>query len=903
MKGIDKVKMKYRFWPMIFMFALALGAVRSASSACCPDSSSIPTTYAGTGSSSYTGDNGPATLASFDNPWGVAVDSSGNLYVADSTNNVVRKISATGIVTTFAGTGTSGFSGDTGPATLAKLSDPNFVAVDPSGNVYINEFANNRIRKVTPGGTITTFAGNGSTAYAGDGGPATLASFKNPYGVSIDAAGNVYISDNNCAIRKVDTAGNISTIAGTGTCGYSGDNGPATLAQIEFPDVPTSDAAGNVYFWDDGNGRLRKVDISGTITTVGGTGTTGFSGDNGPATLAQMGDTEGIAFCNGNIYLTSNQGRIRMINSAGIISTVLATGSYEGCAIDGSGNLFTSTGGANQVLKLSPACSTATPPCGLLYSDNFTDAGTLSNYVVTQRQANTVSVAIAGGELVVTAPGSGLGGAEILVSNSVLSNSVSNYTEEFDASIDALSGGYGDFGAAFRGSTTGDYYGFLWNGNPENSPPHWQAVDFHTTGAGYTYLGGSSFGGGQTSPTYTPGNWAHYKVVCNGTSIQCSVDVNDGTGPHLVYNFTDGTYSAGNAGFHADFLQNGNHARFRNLVIYTGLCATPTPLPSGCTQFTDTYPNSGSLGNYSFYNNAWNASTAGGQSYQVSSNELQAAPSSSTVYSYAIANSGSFNSSLGDYTVEGDFKLGTAAQGLFGLVFRADPALAHAYIFQWNGLNGRWEIEKQTLPNGTGYYYPGCNSSNPYTLGTWVHLKVTASGGNFNAWETPESAPGVPNGTTVQIFTNVADTVACTGISGLTAPYMSGAVGLRAYNIVAGNTLQMANFTSTTCSTTGVYPGSNQPGAGEFFIYPSPARGSQATVSYNMAQAGQVDLRVWNEKAELVTHVTDSKPAGVQITPFSIAGFGTGVYFYSVTLTYSSGQVEKLGPKKFAILH
>ena len=793
---------------------------------------------------------------------------------------------------------------------------------------------------------------------------------------------------------------------------------------------------------------------------------------------------------------------------------------------------------------------TSTPTCGILYSDDFSNSGTLSNYVVTQRETNLVSVTITGGEMVVSAPASGLGGVEILTSNAVLGSSTSNYTEEFDASIDTLNG-YGDFGSAFRGSTAGDYYSFLWNGNPENNPPHCQSVDFYTTSQGYTYLGGASFGGGQASPAYTPGNWAHFKVACNGTSILCYVDVNDGTGSHLVYNFSDGTYTAGDAGFHADFLQNGNHARFKNLSIYAGVCAptaTPTNTPT-CTQFTDTYGSSSSLSNYNFYVDHFGPSTAAAQSYQVSSGELQVAPSGGTVYSYAIGTNTVFNSSLGDYTVEGDFKLDTVGQGVFGVVFRCDAAVSQAYIFQWNGLNGRWEIEKQT----GGYYYPGCSSSNPYTLGTWVHLKVTALGGTFNAWETPESAPGTASGVAVQIFTNVTDTVACSGTSGLTAALTSGNAGLRAYNVVAGNTLHMANFTAYNCvptatptltatstitntptvtltftstgsitptptatagpcnsswyvngnaavgsnavtvtpdlygqggsawntallnlnssfdmtfkvflgsdptgsdgmgfvlqnqgttalggaggglgfgnvNGTGISPsvdveidthdntelcdiaadhlgvdengnlgcaylagpvaalpsgntikdgvehtfeviwnastttltvyfdgnqrltftqnivsavfggnpnvywgfagatggnydlqyfrpisclptatptfsGANPPGSGEYFIYPAPARGDHATVSYNMAQSGQVELKVWNEKVELVTHVTDSKPAGVQTTPFSIAGFGSGVYFCVLTLSYDSGQVEKLGPKKFAIIH
>src|ERR1039458_2072785 len=335
--------------------------------------------------------------------------------------------------------------------------------------------------------------------------------------------------------------------------------------------------------------------------------------------------------------------------------------------------------------------------------------------------------------------------------------------------------------------------------------------------------------------------------------------------------------------------------------------ATPTGTPT-CTQFTDTFGSSASLNNYNYY--GWEASTAAALSYQVASGELQVAPASGSVYSWALATNGAFNQSLGDYTAQADFKLDTAAQGIFGLAFRSNGPVSECYTFEWNGLDGEWMIEKECASGS--YYYPACNTGNLYTLGTWVHLMVTASGGTFNAWETPESAPGVASGAAVQVFTNVTDSVVCAGgSSALTAAYTSGDPGIRAYNIVAGNILHIQNFTAYNCplatptstptmsgtptvtatpsmtpvgTPTSSYEGFNPPASGDFFIYPSPARGSQATVAYNMAGSGQVELRVWNEKAELVTQVTDQKPAGVQATPFSISGFASGVYFYSLVI-------------------
>jgi|GEM_PF-2262001 len=329
------------------------------------------------------------------------------------------------------------------------------------------------------------------------------------------------------------------------------------------------------------------------------------------------------------------------------------------------------------------------------------------------------------------------------------------------------------------------------------------------------------------------------------------------------------------------------------LGLVLGLSAgTAWAQTSGCQAVTDTFSASSSLNNYLFYDGGWNASTAAAQSCQAASGEFQVAPSSSVVYPYIIATNSFFPSASTDYTLEGDFKLDTVTQGVFGLVFRSNPSTAHAYIFQWNGLNNRWEIEKQNQPNGVGYYYVASNTSSPYVLGTWTHLKVVVSGSLFNGFETPESAPGVPNGATVQIFTNSTD-------PGTTTPLTAGEAGIRGYNIVSGNILHLQNFVISYCPP----PSPSDTTQGRCFIYPSPARGNQATLSYFMKEAGSMDLKVWNEKAELAAHITDLKSNGTQITPFSISGFASGVYFYRVTLHYDSGSTENLAPNKFVILH
>ncbi len=237
----------------------------------------IITTYAGTGTCGYTGNGGQATAAQMCAPHGLAINASGDLFVAEPNNHVVRKITSGGIITLVAGNNSAGFSGNGGQATAAQLNGPVDVAVDASGNVYISDQQNNRIRKVTTGGIISTHTGTGTAAYGGDGGPATAASINTPYGLAIDACNNLFIADNqNSRIRKVNSGGIISTYAGNGSAGYAGDGGAATAAMIHQPHFMTFDASGNLYFADVNNYVIRKVApatiITGPTTVcIGGT--------------------------------------------------------------------------------------------------------------------------------------------------------------------------------------------------------------------------------------------------------------------------------------------------------------------------------------------------------------------------------------------------------------------------------------------------------------------------------------------------------------------------------------------------------------------------------------------------------------------------------------------------------
>ena len=274
------------------------------------------TTLAGTGTSGYTGDGSAATSAKLYHPCGVALDSAGNLYIADTANHVVRKVATGGTITTVAGSGTAGFAGDGAAATSAQLNTPIGLAVDAAGNLYIADSGNLRIRKVAAGGTITTVAGNGFSGRSGDGGAATSASLGNPQGVAVDAAGNLFIADTfNNVIRKVASDGAITTVAGNGAYGYSGDGDAATSAALSYPKTVLVDAAGNLYIVDSFNSRIRLVTADGTITTVAGTGWFGDGGDGGPANDAQFRFPSGLALdAAGNLYVADTQNsRVRRL--------------------------------------------------------------------------------------------------------------------------------------------------------------------------------------------------------------------------------------------------------------------------------------------------------------------------------------------------------------------------------------------------------------------------------------------------------------------------------------------------------------------------------------------------------------------------------------------------------------
>jgi sugar lactone lactonase YvrE len=307
----------------------------------------IINTVAGGYSWVYAGDGVPAAGAPIFLPFGIAVDGKGNLFIADSSNNRIRRIDAASqIITTYAGNGIVGSNGDYGPATSASLNNPTSLALDPAGNLYIADAGNNAIRRVDAfTGIITTYAGTpGNHGYTGDDGPATQATFTGPNGISFDSNGNLYVADTgNHAIRLISAAnGNITTIAGTGTAGFGGDNGPATQAMLNAPwsatPIPPSVPGVNAGFYiaDQNNNRVRKVDASGMITTVAGS-TAGYSGDKGPATAAQLYEPASVLVdVAGNIYIAdSGNNVVRRINASTGVITSYAGNNTEQFSGDG----------------------------------------------------------------------------------------------------------------------------------------------------------------------------------------------------------------------------------------------------------------------------------------------------------------------------------------------------------------------------------------------------------------------------------------------------------------------------------------------------------------------------------------------------------------------------------------
>jgi hypothetical protein len=361
-------------------------------------------TIAGTGTQGFSGDAGPATSATLDSPQGLAIDLANNLYIADTHNHRIRKLNlTTGIITTIAGA-TPGFSGDQALATSAQLNLPTALALDSANNLYLADTGNHRIRRIdAASGIITTIAGTGTQGFSGDSGPAAAAAIDSPTGLAVDPASNLYLADtHNHRIRRIDAAtGIISTIAGTGAPGFSGDASAATAATLALPHGITLDSAGNLYLADTENHRIRRIDATtGIITTVAGTGTQGFSGDTGPAIAASL-DTprNTTASPSGLLTLadTANQ-RIRQLTAAPAPSTTIQTIAGLGLSTPGALSLTAPSVIAYGTGQLIATLASSTPATGTVtFLDTTSTTTTLGTAPLTSNIATLPTASIAAG--------------------------------------------------------------------------------------------------------------------------------------------------------------------------------------------------------------------------------------------------------------------------------------------------------------------------------------------------------------------------------------------------------------------------------------------------------------------------------------------------------------------------
>ena len=309
---------------LVLVVALASAAAAAAGVA----QQTTISTVAGSGIDAHSGDGGPAIAADIDHPRGIAFLRDGSFVFAEPFSNTVRRVAPDGTISTIAGTGATGYSGDDGPATEAQLYLAHGVAQLPDGSVLLADAGNNRIRRIADG-IITTVAGTGARGFSGDGGPAVAARIDNPRGVTALQDGGFLIPDtDNHRVRRVYPDGTIETVAGTGIAGFSGDGEPALSAQLRSPFGVAAIADGGFLVVDAGNQRIRRVSRDGIITTVAGTGVSGFSGDGGPATAAQLDRPHAVAVLPDGGFLIADtfNNRVRRVSRSGVITTVAGTG-------------------------------------------------------------------------------------------------------------------------------------------------------------------------------------------------------------------------------------------------------------------------------------------------------------------------------------------------------------------------------------------------------------------------------------------------------------------------------------------------------------------------------------------------------------------------------------------------
>ncbi len=546
-------------------------------------------TIAGNGTAGFSGDGGQALSALVNGSLSIIADPAGNLLFTDSTNNRVRKITPAGVISTFAGTGTAGWSGDSGQATAAALNAPFGLGIDAAGNVYVADSGNNRVRKITPAGVITTVAGDGTDAAGGDGGQATAAQLGSISGLAFDAAGNLYITQRFYnRVRKVTPAGMISTIAGTGVAGSSGDNGQATSAQLYFPIAVAVSTAGEILIAELYGHRVRRITTAGVISTIAGTGVAGFSGDNGQATAAQLNYPAGVYVSpTGEIYIPDRLNyRLRKVAANGVITTVAGNGSVgtpgDGgpaltaninepsfIAFDADGNLYIPERSGARVRKVTMAAPAA-PTIGSATGGNgqvtvsFTPAPTNGGAPVTGFTATcgTVSTSGAASPIVVTGMADTPAVTCTVRATNYLGASVASAAS--NSAVVGTVPGAPTIGTATRGNGLVNVF-FSAPGSSGSS-----AI------TSYTATCGAATNSGVTSPVVVSG-------LANGSAVTCTVRATNNSGQSAASGVSNsvtpatvpdaptiGTATGGNAQVSVVFTPAGNGGTA--ITGYTATC-------------------------------------------------------------------------------------------------------------------------------------------------------------------------------------------------------------------------------------------------------------------------------------------------------------------------------------------
>jgi len=512
-------------------------------------------TFAGNGSGSFSGDGGPATLAAINVAVDVSADRAGNLFIADQFNHRIRKVAPDGTISTVAGIGTAGYSGDGGPAVSAQINTPTGICVDAAGNLFIADVGNQRIRKIDTSGVITTLAGNGAKSYGGDGGPAASASFYNPVRVVVDPSGNVLVADqSNHRIRRISAAGIITTLAGNGAGtpaagGFSGDGGPATGASLNNPTALTVDGSGVVYFSDQFNHRIRKVATDGTITTIAGTGNAAFTGDGGAAIAASLNFPGGITVDGaGNLYFNDDLNyRTRRIAANGTISTVAGSGAQG----------FAGDGGPATSASLNGNFGVALDQSGNLYIADSTNNRIREVYAV----ASGPPAITAGGIVPVYSSATTIQpGSWVSIFGSNLASGISTWKGDFPISLGGTS------------VTINNKPAFLWYVSPTQI--NLQAPDDTTAGAVTVVV---KTAGGSVTSAVTLGQFGPSFSLLDGKHVAAIILRSDGTGA-----YGGGTYDiAGPTGTSLGYKTVAAKAGDVLALFGVGFGPTNPPVPAG----------------------------------------------------------------------------------------------------------------------------------------------------------------------------------------------------------------------------------------------------------------------------------------------------------------------------------